>query len=302
MIIMASISKRLQSELEYILVLIVAFIVQRLSWKTGQNLGRGLGYFLYRFIPIRKNVVIDNLSQAFPEKSKEQIHSIAKSTFENFGQTLFEFIKLPACDQKEIFKVSSFVNEPLMSECYRKGKGTVCISGHFGNWELMAAAIAAKGFPMEAIAREQRNIKIDRLIQKYRQAVRVKTILLGMALRGVIRALRKNHFVAMLTDQDAHDEGVFVNFLGLPSSTAPGPANFVLKSGAPLLFGAAIRESNGHHKIVLELVPFDDLDPKDPLSVKVLTQRHAKVLEKYVRLYPDHWFWMHKRWKTKPNK
>lgn len=297
---MALISKRLQSELEYIIVQIVSCIVQRLPWKTVQNLGRGVGCFLYRFIPIRKNVVIDNLSQAFPEKSDDQIRSIAKSTFENFGQILFEFIKLPACDQKDILNVSSFVNEPLMSECHSQGKGTVCISGHFGNWELMAAAIAAKGFPMEAIAREQRNIKIDRLIQKHRESVRVKTILLGMALRGVIRALKRNHFVAMLTDQDAHDEGVFVDFLGLPSSTAPGPANFALKSGAPLLFGAAIRENNGRHKIILELIPFDDLDPNDPLSVKVLTQRHAKVLEKYVRLYPDHWFWMHKRWKTKP--
>ncbi len=297
---MALTPKRLQNELEYVVVQIVAFIVQRLSWKTVQKLGRALGSFMYRFIPIRKKVVIANLSKAFPEKSNHQIRAIAKSTFENFGQVLFEFIKLPVCDEKEILCVSSFVNDPLMSECHSKGRGTVCISGHFGNWEIMAAAIAAKGFPMEAIAREQRNVKIDRMIQKHRQSVRVNTILLGMALRGVIRALRKNHFVAMLTDQDAHDEGVFVDFFGLPSSTAPGPANFALKSGAPLLFGAAIRESNGHHKIVLELVPFDDLDPNDPLSVKVLTQRHAKVLEKYVRLYPDQWFWMHKRWKTKP--
>jgi Kdo2-lipid IVA lauroyltransferase/acyltransferase len=298
---MASFFKRLQSELEYVLVKIIAFVAQRLSWKTAQILGCGLGYFMYRFVPIRKKVVIENLSRAFPEESQDQIHSIAKSTYENFGQTLFEFIKMPACNQKEILKVATFENDPLMAECHRKGKGTVCISGHFGNWELMAAAFAAKGFPMEAIAREQRNIKVDRLIQKHRNAVGVKTILLGMALRGVMRALRKNRFVAMLTDQDAHDEGVFVDFLGLPSSTAPGPASFALKSGAPLLFGAAIRKSKGHHKIILELVPFDDLDPKDPLSVKILTQRHATILEKYVRLYPDHWFWMHKRWKTKPS-
>ena len=132
-----------------------------------------------------------------------------------------------------------------------------------------------------------------------RRMMGIKIIHMGMAVRGVIKTLRQNGFVALLADQDAHKTGVFVDFLGRPSSTHQGPAIFAIKTGAPILFGSAIRLSKGRMRIEFELLRFDHLKDITPSNIKTVTQAHASVLEKYVRRYPNHWFWMHRRWKTR---
>jgi KDO2-lipid IV(A) lauroyltransferase len=101
----------------------------------------------------------------------------------------------------------------------------------------------------------------------------------------------------MLSDQDAGSDGVIVEFLGRPASTPKGPAAFALKTGASLACSFIIREGS-KQKIVIE-PPFD-ITPtgnKDE-DIKQLTQAYTSLLEKYVREYPDHWFWPHRRWKS----
>jgi KDO2-lipid IV(A) lauroyltransferase len=126
----------------------------------------------------------------------------------------------------------------------------------------------------------------------------------GAALRGILKALREKKFVAILADQDAGSNGIFVDFLGRPASTGRGPAAFVLKTQAPIVFCVAIREPNGRHRVEAESLTFDLSQNGPALSeeekLKFVTQAWTRVLEKYIRQYPDHWFWMHRRWKTKP--
>jgi KDO2-lipid IV(A) lauroyltransferase len=126
----------------------------------------------------------------------------------------------------------------------------------------------------------------------------------GAALRGILKALHEKKFVAILADQDAGGNGIFVDFLGRPASTGRGPAAFVLKTRAPIVFCVTIREPQGRHRIEAELLTFDFSQNGAALSeeekLKSVTQAWTKVLEKYVRQYPDHWFWMHRRWKTRP--
>lgn len=286
--------------IEYSLIVIFSGTIKRLPWRLVQLSGTFIGNLFFYLIPIRKKVVVSNLENTFQDRSDPEIKSIARKCYINFGKIIFEFIKLSAMNKAELFQHVEFENPELLKKAYEKGNGTLCISGHFGNWELMAAAISQLGYPMRAIAKEQRNKRVDRVIQDIRLNANVHTILLGMALRGVLGALKKNEFVAMLTDQDAHREGVFVDFLNRPSATAPGPAQFSLKNKAPLLFGAAVRDSKGNHRVHLEFVKTEDLDGATPENIRLLTQRHTKILEKYVKRYPDHWFWMHKRWKTAP--
>ncbi len=292
--------KNLQNRLEFWLVRGAIAVVRRMSWQSAQRIGFALGMFIYRFIPIRRSVARDNIRKTFPDLSASQVNDIVRRTYIQFARTMIEFMLFPHLGRDEVLEHVTITSPECMHEAFATDRGTVCVSGHFGNWELMAASIRAHGFPMSAIARQQRNGFIDQLIVDHRNAVGIETIPLGMALRNVLRALRKNRFVAILTDQDAHDEGVFVSFLGRPSSTAVGPAAFALKTGSPMLFGAAVRNPLGEHTVHLEFIPMDDLDPQDPESLSILTQRHAHALERHIRRHPDHWFWMHKRWKTVP--
>jgi Kdo2-lipid IVA lauroyltransferase/acyltransferase len=292
--------KKLQHKLEYALVIALSAVMRLLPLRLVLWKGRFIGLLFYYFIPIRKSVTIQNIAETFPDKSPKQVRLIARNTYIQFGINITEYMRQTKVTAKELAERFTFVNEHLFQQAYDKGNGAILLSGHFGNWELMGGAIRSLGFPIVAIAKEQSNSLIDKVIANNRIAVRVETLQLGMALRGVLKSLRENKFVAILGDQDAHDEGVFVDFLGRPSSTAPGPAIFSLKTGAPIIFGNCVREPKGKYTVYLEEVKTDDLEGVTEENIQILTQRHAKVFEKSIRKWPDHWFWMHKRWKTQP--
>ncbi|MBN1541471.1 lysophospholipid acyltransferase family protein [candidate division KSB1 bacterium] len=291
--------KRLQSYIEYFFVRMLLLPLRLMPPAFLLSTARGFGRFVYFAVPIRKKVALDNLRRSFPEKSEKEIRRIAQAAYIQFSQTAFEFAHLGKMTPDQLAKWVRFEQPELLQELYSMGRGTVCISGHFGNWEYLGAGIRALGFPMVAVAKEQRNYLVDRLINDTRSKHGIETIQLGMALRGVLRSLGQNKFVALLADQDAHQEGLFVQFLGRLSSTASGPAAFALKTGAPVLFGVAVRDEKGNHVIHLHRIQTDDLQELNDHTLKVLTQRHASMLEAFVRKYPEHWFWMHKRWKTK---
>jgi len=292
--------KKVQNYIEYFLVILIRAFISLLPLKQALAFGKGIGLFVFDILRIRRDVAIENIRRAFPDKDEKEVEQIARQTFVNFGMSIIEFMRLPQMTREYFKKKVTFVNAELLAEAMARGKGAILLSGHFGNWELMGAAIRSLGYPTEAIAREQRNTLINKIINQHRQAVGIKTIQLGMALRGVLKSLRQNNFIGILADQDAHDEGVFVDFLGRPSSTAPGPAIFALKTGAPIIFGTCVRMENGRHTVYLQNIDHSDLDGLNSENIHILTQRHASALEASIRKWPDHWFWMHKRWKTKP--
>ncbi|MBN1997462.1 lysophospholipid acyltransferase family protein [candidate division KSB1 bacterium] len=292
--------KNIQNYIEFFIVYIIAFFVRLLPRLCAAAFGRGLGLFIYYIIPIRKKVTLDNLSVSFPEKSTKNIRQIARRAYINFALNIIDFIRLPKASPNFFKKNVIFINAELFSRAHRGGKGAILLTGHFGNWELMAAAICNLGYSISAIVKEQRNKLVDKMINDIRKKNGVETLFLGMAIRNILRTLARNQFIALVADQDARKEGIFVDFLGRPSSTATGPAIFALKTGAPIIFGTAVREKNGKHTIYLQEINYSDLNGISEKNIRILTQRHATVLEKSVRSWPDHWFWMHKRWKTKP--
>ncbi|MBK6766022.1 MAG: lysophospholipid acyltransferase family protein [bacterium] len=114
-------------------------------------------------------------------------------------------------------------------------------------------------------------------------------------MRGVLTALKRNRLVAMLIDQDAHEDGVFVPFFGQLSSTPRGPAVFRQRTGAPLIFMASYRLPGARYRCALEEVEIV-ADAEQAEIMAILTAR----LELAVRKAPEQWSWMHRRWKTAP--
>ncbi len=122
----------------------------------------------------------------------------------------------------------------------------------------------------------------------------------GVSLRGMLKTLRNNGSMAMLIDQDAGRNGIFIDFLGKPCSTPKGPALFALKTGASLIFVSSIRQKGGSIKVVFERINVDYSKGTSEENIFDVMQRCTARLESYTRKYPDHWFWMHRRWKTTP--
>ena len=289
-----------KNKVEYLALRAVTRIVQSLSPSTAVKMGRTLGAIVYYFIPIRRSVVVQNIRSAMPTLSKKQTLQIARNTFMMFGQNFFEFMRTPVRTAQEISQRVHMHNVELLHDAYRTGKGTMLMSGHFGNWEILACAVVAAGFPLVVIARQQRNILVDDMINSFRRAGGIETVPLGMGVRAFLRALRQNKLVAMLADQDAHTEGVFVDFFNIPSATAAGPAVLALKTGATIIFSTCIQRRDGTYDTFFEKIPTQDVSGVTDENIRLLTQRHVAKLEEKIRQWPDHWFWMHRRWKTPP--
>jgi len=158
------------------------------------------------------------------------------------------------------------------------------------------------GYPVSFLVGEQHNTLVDGLMNRLRQGFGVETIPLTGSLRGVFRALRRNRIVAMLSDQDAGKGGIFVDFFGRPASTPYGPARFAVAAGAPLIPGVAVRHPGGRHELVIAPpVPAPPEGTQPAEAARLLTQAYTSAFEGFIRRHPDHYFWMHRRWKTRPD-
>ena len=115
------------------------------------------------------------------------------------------------------------------------------------------------------------------------------------AMKLLLRALKNKQAIGLVADQNAGRDAVFVDFFGKIAATQPGPAQLALKFGAPMLVGAAIRTGPGKFKVLARQVEIKEDD-----TVETLTQRHVKILEGFIRQYPEQYFWLHRRWKTRP--
>jgi KDO2-lipid IV(A) lauroyltransferase len=286
--------------LEYAAVRVVQSLICALPAGAARELGAGLGSLAYA-IGIRKKIVLGHLDRIFgDDRSEAELERIARDSYRNFGRMTFEFGRFSRLDDRAIESTITLTGEEHLKAALDGGRGAILVAGHFGNWEL-AATMAAMGYPITFLVGEQHNILVDRLMNGLRARFGVETVPVTGSLMGVLRALRKNRIVAMLSDQDAGRDGIFVDFLGLPASTPYGPGRFAARTGAPVLPGIALRHGKGNHELIV-CAPVDG--PSDGASddeaAQAYTQGYTSVFERFIREHPEQYFWMHRRWKTRP--
>ncbi len=292
--------KKILHLIEYFFLVSSGFLLRRLSLRRATATGAFLGLVLYTFDKSHRKTAYDNLRASFPEKTDEELEDIIKRLYENMGRSFTEFLYLPKLPLEKLKKVVRVKGEEYLLSALKKEKGAVIIVAHFGNWEFMGARYVEFG-SSTVIAFPQSNRLTDKVITKYRTNAGMKIIFTGNAVKEIFRAIKNKGMVGFLADQDAHREGVFVDFFGRPASTSRGPAVFALKTKAPIIMSFIVREKDNTHTVHFEpelpLVDTGDFEA----DVKKNTENWSVVLEKYVREYPDHWFWVHRRWKTSPD-
>ena len=288
----------MQNYIEYFFFRVLYFIVRLFSFRNVQRFGSGFGAFFFSVIGLRKKLVLDNLRHAFPEKSEEDILMIAKASFRNLFTAYFEILYLDKLTAEQIQRYIFFPESEKFKSYLKYGKGLIVLTGHYGNWELCAlatAVLAPEKYTL--VVQKQRNPFINNFMLSMRSRFGSTLVVMERALRESLRALSNNEIVALIADQSGPESGVYVNFFGRPASTHQGPAIFQLRSGAPMVMGILIREGLEKFRIELEEIETTNLSGTDEEKIAELTQRHVSVLEKYIRLHPEHWLWMHKRWK-----
>ncbi len=292
----------MMESLEYRLFLLVRWIARRLSFASAERVGSFLGAAAFRIIRYRRKITLENLTFAFPALNSREIHRIAAGAYRNYGVALVEMLWAGGASEEELRRTVNLVHPETMRRALDQGKGVILLSGHFGSWELIMSGLRLNlGVPLQTIVQRQRNARIDRLVDADRRRFGNATIPMGPSVREILKALRENQAVALLGDQSGPKESVFVEFFGRPAATHRGPAAFHLKTGAPIVMVFLIRNASGTYDAVFEDLEQNDIKGTTEEKVIELTRRHTAVLERQIRRNPDHWLWMHKRWKHTPS-
>lgn len=288
--------KAFRHSIEYGAVMGFGMAARLLSLRSALALGAGLGRVAFDLLRIRRDVVLDNIKQGIGGED-QKLAGIGRRCYENLGRGLVEYLRFPLLTREFALEAVEAVGRENLDRALARGKGVLAITGHFGDWELMGAAFSLMGYPIHFLVGEQHNQRVDDTMNAYRQMAGIGIIPMGVAMRKVLATLRKGEIVAMLSDQDAHEEGVFVPFLGRPASTPKGPAAFALKTGAAVIPVFIVRKENSwQHTVYIE----EPIISEGKSTIYSITSSYTYYLEQYIKRYPDHWFWPHRRWKTKP--
>jgi Kdo2-lipid IVA lauroyltransferase/acyltransferase len=282
---------------EYAVLQGVAALVRRLPQRAATALGHGIGAIVYRLDRRHRRITLDNLAATFPERSTQERARIAREVFGHFGRKLVEllwFTGLPPARQLELVE---FVGAEHIEAAQRAGRGALIVTGHFGFWELHALAHGLRLGPMAVVARALDNPLLDRLLIDLRSSTGNVVIDRKGGLRRIMRALNANQAVAVLIDQHILTaDAVKVDFMGRPAATTSAVAVLALRTGAAVIPAFSLPLNDGRYRLIYEApipLPVDE----SPEAVRELTQRCTKVLEKYVRVHPERWLWMHRRWR-----
>jgi len=264
--------------------------------------GRGLGTFVWKVVGFRRKVVLDNLRHAFGgEMDEQELRKLAHAFYRNLGMTLMEFLAFPGMKKADFIDLVEINNKEHYTRLVDEGGGALLVSGHFGNWEMMGARVAAEGQKVSFIVKEQTNSRVDRIQNDIRNRAGIGTIRAGgSSIREMIRALRRKELIGLVGDQDAGPEGYFTEFLGPQASVFRGTAYFAWKLKVPIITGFIFRQADGRH--VMEVDPPFGADPDwdEETAVARLTEIHVARLEAAIRKAPEQYFWLHRRWKTRP--
>jgi Kdo2-lipid IVA lauroyltransferase/acyltransferase len=256
------------------------------------------GYWLW---PRLRRVGLFNLRLAFPDWSERDRRRVLFGLFRNFGRMLADFAHFPRWNRDNIERLIVYDGFENYARAQSLGKGVLFLTAHFGNWELGSFAHGVYGYPCNFVVREMDNPLIDSLINRYRCLSGGRAVEKKDFARQVLRAFDKGEAVGVLIDQNMlPGEGVFVDFFGRPASTTTSPARLARRTGASVVLGLVIWDAKiKKYRLRFDAVEWIRRDDPDE-EVLVNTAHFSRLIEEYVRRYPDQWLWVHRRWKTRP--
>jgi Kdo2-lipid IVA lauroyltransferase/acyltransferase len=264
-----------------------------------RTIGARLGNLANRLLDRERTKTIRHLGIAFPDLSENDRAAIAREMFRHLGRSLLEICWMRNLDAEALPATTTIEGIENMQRALEGGRGVVLFTGHCGNWEWMAAAIGLSGLPMNVIARELYDPRLNEFIVASRARHRIKTIGRGSgsSAREMLQTLRRNEILGVLIDQSIEAENADVDFFGRPAPTPIGPARLAIRAGAAVICGFIERE-NDRQRIRFEEPIFPRRDDEPATLTRAITSR----IEEQIRRAPAQWVWMHDRWKPRKNR
>lgn len=249
--------------------------------------------------PRHRRALNANLAHVLQSNDARFVDSVARRSFGNFGKYVIDFIHYPALTRDEIQHRLHFDQWDELNQAADSGRGVIIATLHFGNWDLGAAALAAFGYPVNAIAETFRYQPMNELVQGSRVKLGMRVIGGGHVGPTVFKALRNGEMLAMLVDVVSEEDGIRVDFFGAPALVSPAAARIALRTGAWVVPAVVLRGPNDD--IVIR--PIIDTSLRDfrptgdePTDVRELTVRIMHSMEPTIRAHPHQWFIFRRLW------
>jgi len=277
---------------------IAAALPLRLSWKLAEFLGQ----VWFQVDRRHRQIALSNLKIAWgDELNGNERRTIARRNFIHLARVVLELPYLCKLTSDDLDGFVSFHGIEHFKGALNKGRGVLLLASHFGNWELMALAFSLRYFPINIVVRPLDNRFLDKLISKIRTRGDNQLIPKKGSVRKMLRLLTAGDPVALLLDQNpTWDEGVFVPFFNEIACTNKVLSIVALRTGAPVIPAFNVRQPDGSYRVFCEPEVVLGRSGDTTRDVQENTAKFNKIIETYVRRYPEQWFWVHRRWKTRP--
>ena len=277
---------------------LAAALPLRLSW----SLAEFLGQVWFQVDRRHRQIAFRNLKIVWGgELSENERRTIACRNFMHLARVVFELPYLSKLTSDELQRFVSFHGMEYFKSSLKKGRGVLVLASHFGNWELMALAFSLRYCPINIVVRPLDNPFLDKLITKMRTRGGNQLIPKKGSVRKILRLLAAGDAVALLLDQNpAWYEGVFVPFFNEIACTNKALSTIALRTGAPVIPVFNVRQPDGSYRVFFEPEVVLDRSGDTTRDIEENTAKFNKIIETYVRRYPEQWFWVHQRWKTRP--
>jgi len=266
-----------------------------LPYSMAVKIARAFGAFLFLILKRRRNITLENLRKAYPEKSEAEIKNIARNVFENLAHLALEFICIPKLARMNFIRNS---NEDRPQKVLEQKKGLLLVISHLTSWEVMAVASCMAGLPMHAVARPIKNKFMYRYIKKLRGYGGLQSIDKTGALKRTRKLLLENQVICFMNDQHERQGSVQVQFFGRTCLASSFVAQMALRWDVPVIFMHAYRDQD--NRVITDYdEPFKLVRTgNDEADAQANTQLFTKRIEERIRQMPGNWLWMHRRWRN----
>src|SRR3984957_8925747 len=269
---------------------------------TARALGALVGRIALLLTPRLRRAGDLNLRLAFPQKTGTERRQILRKLYRNLGWLLAEFCQMPGYTVQQTQSFIRYEGLEHYLAARDQGKGVLILTGHLGAWELSSFYHSLMGYPMSIVIRRLDNPLVDNLVNHIRCLHGNQVLHKDDFARGLLASMRRGETVGILMDTNmTPPQGAFVDFFGHAACTGSGLARVALKTGAKVLPGFLLWDE-ATQQYVLRFGAALDLPVSDDAEADALahTAFFTRVIEDYVRQYPDQWLWVHRRWKTRP--
>jgi KDO2-lipid IV(A) lauroyltransferase len=288
--------------LGYAAVRIVFFILGWFPIEWNLRLACVLGRLLWKYYPRGRQRALENLQAAYPEQESSWHEQVGRRSFEHLVMLVMDVFFTPRLVVKDRWKeYARLINIERVKWMMQEKKGLLMATGHYGNFEIIGYMLGQWGFPVYSIARPLDNPYLNRYLYGIRQRHGQKIIDKFGASDQMEQIIKEGATLCFIADQDAGRKGIFVDFFGRKASSYKSIPLLAIHYELPLVIGGSRRVGNRFFfemecsRIIL---PEEWKNQKDPLGW--LAQEYTRALEEFIRKDPTQYWWIHRRWKTRP--